>query len=253
MSADATQKASGKSSRVRESMLFVGLALIGLGAAAAGAVAVFTTDSGAGAAALLTVGGVFVLVAVLNDRLESFRYGNLEVALRDKSEEAASRGDMKAAEVFERAAATLRQRATRTRRSYRAVRSGLPGGPERTAKMDEIITEARRDAYAPDVNDDDVLTCLWTGSEGTRVWALGVLQARPELATTRAVLEAVQRPDQMFDQYQALLLAERFSALETTHTWARERIATAVRGQLESGALGDDRDSLLVANRILEH
>jgi hypothetical protein len=48
---------------------------------------------------------------------------------------------------------------------------------------------------------------LWTGSAGARAWALGVLQARPELATTRAVLETLQRPEHMHDQYHALVLA----------------------------------------------
>jgi hypothetical protein len=114
----------------------------------------------------------------------------------------------------------------------------MPASPERTAKMDRIIAEAKRDAHAADLDPEEVLSLLWTGSEGARVWALGVLQERPELATTRAVLEAVQRPDQMFDQYHALVLAERFMSLPTTRTWARERIAAAVRAQLESGALG---------------
>jgi hypothetical protein len=84
------------------------------------------------------------------------------------------------------------------------------------------------------------------------VWALGVLQERPEVATTRAVLEAVQRPDQMFDQYQALVLAEQVISLPATRTWARERIARAVQEQYESGALGDDDDSIEAAERILE-
>src|SRR5205814_7287610 len=134
-------------------------------------------------------------------------------------------------------------RARRAARLYAALRSGMPAGPERTARMEMIIAEARNDARASDIDEEDVLSLLWTGSEGARVWALGVLQERPELATPRAVLEAVQRPDQTFDQYQALVLAERFMSLPTTRTWARERIAGAVRAQLESGALGDDLPS----------
>jgi hypothetical protein len=168
-----------------------------------------------------------------------------------KADEAAGRGDLKAAETLQRAADTLGQRVARTARSYRDVRGTRPAGADRTAMMEHVIGAARRDAIGADLDDDEVLSRLFTGSEGTRVWALGTLQARPELATTRAVLEAVQRPDQMFDQYQALRLAEVFIALPTTRRWAKERVAAAVRAQLESGALGTDHDSLTAARHLL--
>jgi hypothetical protein len=66
--------------------------------------------------------------------------------------------------------------------------------------MERITREAKRDAHAADLDPRKVLNLLWTGSEGERIWALGVLLERPDLATTRAVLDAVLRPDQMFDQ-----------------------------------------------------
>jgi hypothetical protein len=94
---------------------------------------------------------------------------------------------------------------------------------------------------------------LWTGSAGARAWALGVLQARPELATTRAVLEALQRPEHMHDQYHALVLADRFVALDTTERWARKRIAETVRDLLESDAFGTDADCLNWAEKVLKH
>ena len=249
---DSTQPEWTGTSPQRHKLVSSGLAGLGLGLAAAGVAAVFTTESDTGAAALLTVGVLIVLFVALGDRLESLRYGDLELVLRRKADEAASRGDLETAKVLERAADSVGQRIARVARSYKTVRSGMPPGPERTARMDSIIAEARRDAHAPDIDEDGVLSLLWTGSEGARVWALGVLQERPELATTRAVLEAVQRPDQMFDQYHALLLAERFVSIPTTRIWARERVADAVRVQLESGALGEDRKSLDAAERVLK-
>src|SRR6266516_1954778 len=129
----------------------------------------------------------------------------------------------------------------------------MSAGTERTARMDAIIAEARTDAHARDLDEEEVLRLLWTGSEGARVWALGVLQERPELATPRAVLEAVRNPDQMFDQYQALVLADLFVRLPTTRTWTRERVVDAVRFQLQSGALGDDDDCRDLAAEMLEH
>ncbi len=251
--ADAAEERSVAALPWRQKLIASGLTILGLGLAAAGVAAVITTKSDAGAAALLTVGVLILLVVVLGDRLESLRYGNLELLLRRKADEAAGRGDLQAAKVLERAADTVSERAARVARSYRAVRSGMPSGPERTAKMDSIIAEARSDARARDIDQEEVLSLLWTGSEGARVWALGVFQERPELATTRAVLEAVQRPDQMFDQFQALILADRFVSLPATGTWARERIADAVRQLLDSGALGNDRPSLEAAKRVLKH
>jgi hypothetical protein len=234
----------------RQRLVSLALAVLGLALAATGVRAVFTTDSDTGAAALLTVGTILVLFAALGDRLTSLRYGDLELVLRDKADEAKRRGDVEAAEVLERAADTVGHRVARVARSYETVRGSMPAGPERTAMMDRIIDEAKRDAEAPDLDPEEVLRLLWTGSEGARVWALGVLQARPELATTRAVLEAVQRPDQMFDQYHALLLAERFVSLPATRKWARERIADAVQAQIRK--LGTNSSSHEAARRVLE-
>ena len=251
--ADPAQTRSIGPSTTGQRLLSGGLAVLGLGLAAAGVAAVFMTESGTGAAALLTIGMILLLVAALGDRLESLRYGDLELVLRRKADEAARRGDVEGARALQRAADTVAQRAARLARTYKDVRGSMPAGPERTALMDRVLDEAKRDAHAPELDEEEVLRLLWTGSEGARVWALGVLQERPELATTRAVLEAVERPDQMFDQYQALVLAERFMSLSTTRTWARERIVAAVQAQLESGALGHDLPSLDAAKRIREH
>jgi hypothetical protein len=119
--------------------------------------------------------------------------------------------------------------------------------------MEEIIAEARNDADARDIDDEEVLGLLWTGSEGARVWALGVLQARPEFATPRAVLDAIRNTDQMFDQYHALVLEEQFVRLPNTRGWILRRVADAVRFQLESGAFGADTDCNTLAPEILRY
>ena len=250
-SVDAGERGSTEESPFRRKLVIGGLLVLGLALASAGATAVFTTDSEAGAAALLTLGAVVVLIVALGDRLESLRYGGLELVLRRRADEAADRGDLEAAKVLRRAADTIGQRVATVARSYKTLRGTMPAGPERTRRMDSIIEEASRDAHAYDIDQEEVLSLVWTGSEGARVWALGVLCERPELATTRAVLEAVQRPDQMFDQYYALKLAESFVTLSTTEDWARKRVAAAVRTQLESGALGDDWPSKEVAEEVL--
>ena len=111
------------------------------------------------------------------------------------------------------------------------VQSGQPG-------WTKSLNQAKNDAHADDLDEEEVLQALWTGSEGTRVWALGVLQERPELATPRAVLESVQQPDEMFDQYHALLLAKAFISLPTTRAWTKERIRKAARLRQRPGRSG---------------
>jgi hypothetical protein len=251
--AGSTETRSVGLSTTRQRLLSLALAVLGLALAATGVRAVFTTDSDTGAAALLTVGTILVLFAAVGERLESVRYGDLQLVLLRKADEREKLGDIEGAKALRRAAETVGQRAMRLGRSYEAVRGSRPSGPERTAMMDRLIEEAKRDAQALDLDDqEEVLRLLWTGSEGARVWALGVLQVRPDFATTRAVLEAVQRPDQMFDQYHALKLAERFVSYPDTRKRARDRIAAAVQALLESKALGEDAPAISAAERVLQ-
>jgi hypothetical protein len=79
--AGSTETRSTESSITRQWLVSAGLAVLGLGLAAAGIVAVFTTESDTGAAALLAVGTILVLFTALGDRLESLRYGDLELVL----------------------------------------------------------------------------------------------------------------------------------------------------------------------------
>ena len=243
---------AGWSSKGKQPFVVRGLsALLGLGLVGTGVAAIFTINNGAGAATLVGVGSLFVLFGALGDQLESLRFGDLEVRLLRKADEAASRGDLEAAKALERAADIVGQRVRKTAAAYRSVRGGMPAGPERTAKMDAIMVDARADARARDLDEEEVLLRLWTGSEGARVWALAVLQERPELATPRAVLDAVRNPDQMFDQQQALVLADNFVKSGTSAIWTLERVGEAVHHQLHSGKLGTDHSALNTAVQVL--
>jgi hypothetical protein len=235
----------------RQTVVAAALVILGLALIATGIAAVFTTTNDVGSAALMAMGGLLFLLGAIGDRLESLRYGDLEVVLRRKAEEASKRGDTETAQALQRAADRIASRVKSSSHSYKRIRSSMPAGQPRTEQMQEIILAAHDDATDPSLDEEQVLQLLWTGSEGARVWALGVLQQKPELATVRSILEAVSRPDQMFDQYQALVLAEAFLEHPSIRAWSRERILRAVRHQLDSGALGEDEDSLRVARRIL--
>jgi len=234
------------------------LALLGLGLVGTGIAAIFTANSEAGAATLVGIGSLLVILGALGDRLESLRLADMEIKLRDQADKAAGRGDLEEARILDHAADIVGGRARKTARAYESVRSVMPAGLERTLKMGTITDEVREDVRALHIDDqvqEDVLRLLWTGSEGARVWALVILQEHPELATPRAVLDAVKHPDEMFDQFQALILARNFVRLQTTRQWQRERVAKVVSEQLESGkfGLGEDEPSIELAKGILEY
>src|SRR3954469_14334072 len=102
--------------------LTVALSVLGLGLVGAGVAAVFLTREGAGSAALLGVGAVLIFLGLMGNRLESLKYGDLEVALRRKADEAERRGDVEAAEALQRAADTIGQRVTQVADRYQDVR-----------------------------------------------------------------------------------------------------------------------------------
>ena len=244
--------ASSRSQKRQTNLIRGLLALLGLALVGTGIAGIFTANSEAGAAALVGVGSLLVLFGAIGDQLESLRFGDLEFRLRREAEAAVSRGDLETAKALERAADALHQRVKSATRAYKLLRTEMPAGEERSGKMTEVLNEGKRDAAAPDLDEEDVLRLLWTGPEGARVWALGVLQERPELATPRAVLEAIQHPDQMFDQYHALLFANKFVISGTSEIWTLERVGKAVHDRLHSGALGADRGSVDQARQLLE-
>jgi hypothetical protein len=231
----------------------VALALLGAGAFGAGATAVFVNNNETGAAALLVAGTVLVVLSAFGHRLKALRYKDVAFELYEEAHAAAQRGDVVRAQALTRAADLVSGRAAETADSYASVRASVPAGYERTIEMSKIFNRAVDEADSLEADREDVLRRLWCGSEGQRIWAFGVLTRRPQLATTRAVLEAIQRPDDMFDLHHALRLAYTMLHLEQTQMWHQERIQEAVRQLKEDGAFGTDRDCLTTAEKILAH
>lgn len=231
----------------------VALALAGAGAFGAGAAAVFVTNNESGAAALLLAGTVLVVLGAFGHRLKALRYKDLAFELYEEAHAAALRGDVARARALSHAADLVSGRAAQIADSYAALRASVPEGDQRTLEMTKIFNRAVDEADGLEIDREDVLRRLWCGSEGQRIWALGVLTRRPQLATTRAVLEAIQRPDNMFDLYHALRLAYTMLHLEQTQMWHQERIQKTVRELKEDDAFGKDPDCLAIADEILTH
>ena len=60
---------------------------LGVTAFTTGAVAVFVTENGTGAAALLAIGAGFMVIAVLGDRVQSVELGGVNLTIRDLARE----------------------------------------------------------------------------------------------------------------------------------------------------------------------
>jgi hypothetical protein len=242
---DRAATASGKLSDL-------GIAALGVALIAAGAVAVFVVDNGTGAAALLSAGVVLLAIVFLGDRLETLRWGGLELTLRRQADAAAAAGDHELEQQLRAAADTLAQRAAPIASSYEAVRRSMRSGTARTAAMEADVARAREDAQSDDFTStgEDLAELFRRGSDGERVYALAAMQVRPELATAEIVLEAIRAPRSPFEHYHSLLVADRIEPRLTPAE--RAALAAAIREQLNSQRLRRDSDRVSVAGRILE-
>jgi hypothetical protein len=236
--------------RAKRGLVDLAVAALSTGLIAVGAVGVFETDNGAGVAALLASGTVLLMVVALGERIESLRWGDVELTLRRKADEAAAAGDVRLERELRDAADTLARRAAPVAASYEAVRGSMGSGPERTRAMEAEIARAREDAISGRFDPGELASLFRDGREGQRVYVLGVLQERPELATAELVLDAIRGPRSPFEQYHSLLLAER--ALGHFSDAERAAVGSAVGRAAESWKFKRDSDRATVAQRILE-
>ena len=236
--------------RARRALVDVAVAALSVGLISVGTVGVFESDNGAGVAALLVSGTVLLMVVALGERIESLRWGDVELTLRRKADEAAAAGDTQLEKQLRSAADALARRAAPVAASYEAVRGSMGSGPERTRAMEAEVARAREDAFREQFDAAELASLFRDGREGERVYVLGVLQERPEFATAELVLEAIRSPRSAFEQYHSLLLAER----SLQHVTAAEGIAvtSAVARAAESWQFKRDSDRAAVAQRILQ-
>jgi hypothetical protein len=248
------QERRAERQRRQRFMVRLGAGVLGVALTFVGALAVFATDNGAGAAGLLAIGGGLLILGLMAGELKTLRFGGIELELIQEAEAAEARGDDEAARVLRQAAATLSQRAGTAAKAYKSIRADMPAGNERTAKMEAVLKSFKTDAalLPKSLDPEEVLALLSSGSAGARVWALAVLQERPEYVTVRGLLEAVERPEDQFDWYHALVLADKYINLPSTRQWAIERICRVVRTQLNTGAYGTDSDCISRATAVLK-
>ena len=116
--------------------------------------------------------------------------------------------------------------------------------------MEAEIARAREDARSQSFRGEEVIELFRNGTDGERIYALGIMQEHPELATFDSVLDAVRSPRSPFEQYHSLVVADRVVPRLTAAE--KKALEIALRQQLESRRLRRDSDRVSVANRILD-
>ncbi|MFL1429969.1 MULTISPECIES: hypothetical protein [unclassified Nocardiopsis] len=217
---------------------------------AAGTAAVFVTENGGGATALLVFSGVALALAVLGDRVERFEFGGATLRLRAAAadryalaEEAEERGDSADAAQLREEARTLLEAAGPILTDYRSTRATIPSGPDRVRSLERIMARARDLATARSFAPEEVRRWLTSGKDEERITALGLMQADVSLRDFDAALSAITEPRSAFEQYHAMLLAEQM--IDDLAPEQRERLAhTLHTPKIQALRPGSDREAL---------
>jgi hypothetical protein len=162
----------------------------------------------------VSIGAALLLAAGLWDRLESFEFAGARMQmriverLRDRAAEAEVRGDVAVAAALREEARALLDEARPIAASYEQLRESLAPGPDRTAKLEGVVAEARAAAREKRHEPAEVRQLFERGTDGERMYALGLMQEDGRLRDFAVALEAIEDSRSAFEQYYALSLAE---------------------------------------------
>lgn len=228
--------------------------VIGLLTLVSGAIAVFGTDNEVGSAALVTAGVAILGLAVFGNRLRAFEVAGVRLELIRQAEDAqleaaAARasGELDRAEQLENHAQSLLMAASAVGSRYEHLRATEQPGWNRTSRMETLLRDAR-DLDTERLTATDVARIFDTGTDGNRIAALALIERSPRLATGSVLVDGILRSRSAFEQYHALVAAER--ALDHLAADDRSRVGEAVEAVL-AGPLGESSsDRRTVARRI---
>jgi hypothetical protein len=188
----------------------LGLAMLG-----AGVLVLFTTDHDARSAFLLTLGVALVLIAVLRGRvqLEGFEILGAKVRVREvvkrRLELAGSSGragDDDGAALHQQA--LVLQKLVGLYGLYEHIRRVEPPGPRRTAALDRLAARMQEAGGEADFDPAEVIGWFHDGTDALRVVALNLMLANEDYRDFVAVLETVDKPHSLFEQFYGLQLGE---------------------------------------------
>ena len=230
---------------------------MGIASFIAGAVAVFVTENGPGATALLTIGAVLTVFGTMGERIESLEFGNAKLRLRaaaaakyEQAEAVEQEGDAETAEALRAQARALLEAADPLAARYATVRAASRSGPERTRAMEQVVADARRQAAAQDFDPGEVARWLREGNDERRVVALAMMEERAELRDLDLVLEAIAHPHSAFEQYHALKVAA--AMVDDLDASQRRRVADAIRREQRGLRFRYDSDRWRLSEHVLQ-
>ncbi|MGD9960601.1 hypothetical protein [Nocardioides sp.] len=230
--------------------------VLGFGVLILGAVAVFTTDNAVGSASLVTAGLLISTLAVFANHISAIEGAGVKLSMRERAGEAlanaraaAASGDVEQAEADRREAERLLLASGAVASRYEALRLTQPSGWDRTSRFEDLMRVGREQAAG--LSQPQLVSELFaTGGDGNRVYALALIQGNPALAEPGPLVEAIAHPRSAFEQYQALVAAQR--SVEHLPTAERQAVLAAVEEAL-AGPLGEtSSDRRSVARTILE-
>ena len=191
-----------------------------LGAAAivGGVLVLFLTDHGARSAFLLTFGVLLVLIAALGRRIEVEGFEILGAKLRvrevvRKRLEMAESGagvDAARASAPQQQAVVL-QKLVSLYGIYQHIRLVEPPGDYRTGLLDELAEQMRSVGRQAEFEPPEVIAWFHEGTDALRVIALNLMLENEDYRDFLAVLDTIDAPHSLFEQFYGVLLAEEMA------------------------------------------
>jgi len=179
-----------------------------------GVVVLFTTDRDARGAFLLVLGLTLLLFATLRGRiqLEGFEILGAKLRVREivkrRLELAASseRGVSLDAAALNRQAVML-ERLAGLHGLYEHIRRAEPPGPRRTEALDQLASRMQEVGRDAEFDPAEVIAWFREGTDALRVIALNLMLANDDYRDFLVMLDTVETPRSLFEQFYGLLLA----------------------------------------------
>ncbi|GAA4885105.1 hypothetical protein [Serinicoccus chungangensis] len=157
--------------------------------------------------------------------------------------------DVEAAQLRE-SAMTLLAAARPVSSNLEMIRRTMPSSWQRTTVLEELMHQARGLANAG-TSAQEVKRLFDTGTDGDRVSAIGIMQARPEFADLDCLAAAVMRSRSAFEQYQALRAVDEAVSRLPQDSALRADLLTMVADALARDTLlRDSSDRRHLAERL---
>lgn len=232
--------------------LFLGVVLL-----AVGSTAVFVTPNSTGTSLLIAAGTITLALGLLADRLQSIEGAGVKLQLGaiEKLEEARvadAAGDQENAEKLRDQARLLLAAASPLASKYERIRLLEPSGWDRTRQLESVFQDAKKIGSTEQIGATAAEAVFDSGTEGNRVFALGVMAGSARALSPKAVRVAVEEPRSAFEQYQALLLADNIMRGAPSEDTARSLADAARRALQHRGLEARSSDRGQLARSVIE-